>query len=196
LNQNTPDLGIPDSDKTGKTLIALGLIFLLGYFGTIVRNKPDHPKPVVPPPSLTAESAAPERLKRANESLKNELEEAHEVIKELRSAPNYTTVEKAYFNANGIANSGLILSIALLIWEFLRLRDSCLPSISAVKINDEIGAVMATLALAILTSSIVVAIAHVDKGRSHERINRAFFVSMVISMAAFLIFAMAVPHAY
>jgi hypothetical protein len=120
--------------------------------------------------------------------LREELDACREEISELRTNPPYWLSEKLYFALNGIVNSGFILSVALTVWEFFRLRPLKLP------VSKELGYVVIALASTMLVSGIIILLTRHDYGRAYARINRAFMISFVIAVAAFLTFVYVTPH--
>jgi hypothetical protein len=133
------------------------------------------------------------KLKKMVRELTEENDDYRRKLKDYRLNPDHSTVEKLYFSVNGITNSGLLLSIGLLLWEFfnLRNRNGVIP-ISSV--TDELGRLMSVLALTMMFSAVVVFIARPEKGRSYERINKAFFISLVFAVAAIIVFAFMAKH--
>jgi len=133
------------------------------------------------------------KLKKMIRELSEENETYERKLSNYRANPDHSTVEKLYFSINGITNSGLLLSIGLILWEFFNLRTrSGVLQVSAV--TDELGRLMSVLALTMVFSAIVVFIARPEKGRSYERINRAFFISLVFTVAALIVFAFMAKH--
>ena len=133
------------------------------------------------------------KLKGMVRELSEENDNYRRKLKDYRSNPDHSTLEKLYFSVNGITNSGLLLSISLLLWEFFNLRNrNGVIQISLV--TEELGRLMSVLALTMVFSAIVVFIARPEKGRSYERINKAFFVSLVFTVAAMIVFAFMAKH--
>jgi hypothetical protein len=133
------------------------------------------------------------RLKKMVRELSQDNEEYRRKLRDYRSNPEHSTVEKLYFGVNGITNSGLLLCIGMLLWEFFNLRNRN-GTIALSAVTDELGRLMSVLALTMVFSGVIVLIARPERGRSYERINRAFFISLVMAVAAIFVFSFMAKH--
>ncbi len=208
-----------ESSEVSATLlgfIGVGMVGLL--FRVVIRSdgaRTDDPRPVVPRRNY-GEEAGVDVLKKEIDDLRKILAQRSDELVEFKKNPPYNRAERIYFNVNGIANSGLVLIIGLLVWEFLTLNAHLnthlntivseiehLPVLNAAErtqltslidqfekaFNIEISYFMGTLAIAIILSGIIVLIAKLQGGRSIQIINRAFVISLVVSIASFVVFA-------
>lgn len=181
-------------------VLSVGLLALLALIAWLWAPKKRDLLPIpkeVTPISPDLLSGSPE-LKQKVRTLEGSLTEIRNQISITHSNPQHSTIEKLYFAINGITNSGLLLTIGLLVWEFFALKDrGAMVRLSAVA--NEIGRIMSVLALTIIFSVVIVFVATRDRGRSnearsYERINKAFSISLMITLAALLIFIYLLPH--
>lgn len=151
------------------------------------------------------------RSNREDESAsRNALEDAHEQIdalkaqiKELEQNPPYSLAERIFFNVNGIANTGLFLAIAILLWEWFTVAENLssatlksvpkkqltdLQNLFVTRIEDELNRAMTALVAALLISFVIVGVAAKERGRSFQIINRALIISFIIASIVFAFF--------
>jgi cbb3-type cytochrome oxidase subunit 3 len=184
----------PDASAILLALFGLGLIVLLAIIA--LRLIPGEKQAAEYPKRATVDLDDIDgnaKLKRVIRELTEENDEYRTRLREYRLNPDHSTVEKMYFSVNGITNSGLLLSIGLLLWEFFNLRNRN-GAIQISSITDELGRMMSVLALTMAFSAVVVFIARPEKGRSYERTNKAFFISLVFSAAAMIVFSFMSKH--
>jgi uncharacterized PurR-regulated membrane protein YhhQ (DUF165 family) len=174
-----------DASAVILAVLAIGLILLLFYIVTLT----------IKPSNQTSESDD-EELQRAPKSIRDKLAACRDQVRELQTNPPYLTSEKLYFAVNGIVNSGFILSVALLIWALVSLRNqNPADTVTLRAVKGQLDAVIITLASAMLVSAVVVYVSRSksDTGRSYERINKAFMISFVIAIASLATFIIVHP---
>jgi hypothetical protein len=177
------------------SLIVVVLLGLLIYFSVSLtrgfgRRRPlddvDPQQPEDDEDDQRPDSKSKQELVAENGRYRKRLAQAKSRIETMLYAPEYTPLEKFYFAINGVTNSALILGIGILLYDFLRLRfGHATPTISTEVV---VGRIMGVLASAVLLSGLLVFISKVDRGRSFERINRSFQISLAVAIAAFIVF--------
>lgn len=174
----------------------LGLIFLVATRALPEKQSPLPRTKIDPIDDADVSSRTVAKLKKAIEVLNEDIDHRDTKIKNLRDSQEHTPVERLYFAVNGIVNSEFILGIGLVLWEFLDLRNRPPKQIVLSAVAQELGRVMSVLAATTICSAIIVYITRSEDGRSYQKINRAFYISLGISVAAFLVFTLFVPDPF
>jgi hypothetical protein len=137
------------------------------------------------------EKTIPVNLERIIDELNGEIARRDITIKKLRSGEDHTPIEQLYFAVNGIVNSAVLLNVALFLWEFFEFRNRPpKQQIGSLAVAHGLGRVMIVLAATTVCSVIIVYMSRSTGGQSYEKINRSFFISLGVSVAGFLVFAL------
>jgi hypothetical protein len=126
-------------------------------------------------------------LKEKVRQLEQKLQATQEKFDKEQTDPDFRVIEKLYFAVNGAINSGILLCIGLLVWEFVTLKNGS-RQISSDKIVDEIGHMIMVFAITMVFAIVLSLLTMPVGGRSYRRINKAFSVSLVAAVAGFLFF--------
>ncbi|TBE02327.1 hypothetical protein [Rhizobium ruizarguesonis] len=183
---------------------------ILGVVATVlvvfIQVRPPKPSDVSPlPPIQGPDDIA--TLKKRVDDLTNLARSRGEVIRQMETNPKFRESERLYFNFNGVTNAGFILAAGFLAYNYFTVSESIKQSIepllpkastsqktaisSAVRatsdaLQQQAAMFLAALALSVLVCLLVTLLGHLRQGRSSAIINRAFQLSLLVSIFAAL----------
>ena len=195
--------------KLGPTLSApVMIIFCLALVIIMFRvTSPPIPPIKIEHGSVADTAATTAMLQKTISDLQKKIDDQNFEFEQRKRNPEYTQTERIYFNLIGIANSGLILTLSLLVFEYITFnaqfrgvvsnasssgRPRPAPSIDAFRgaVEREIAALSATVGMALIVASIIVYMVQRPGGRSIEIINRSFKASLFVCAMFFLAFVL------